>query len=214
VVDAEPAPGTSEGEGRTSGGEGRTSGGEGRTSGGEGRASGGEGRASGGSMLILAGHVTQCAADTNELAPALDAVPAAVGTVTAALADCGYVDAEVFEQLQNRKPNPIDLYVAVGRQDNHDQRRYDFRPMSATDKPPKKITHPTLLEMQAKLRTDEGKAKYAQRKQTVEPVFGIIKHVIGFRQFLLRGLEKVNGEWSLVALAYNFKRLWKLQTAG
>jgi len=72
----------------------------------------------------------------------------------------------------------------------------------------------TLLEMQAKLRTDEGKAKYAQRKQTVEPVFGIIKHVIGFRQFLLRGLEKVNGEWSLVALAYNFKRLWKLQTAG
>jgi len=192
VVDAEPAPGTSEGEGRTSGGEGRTS---------------------GGSMLILGGHVTQCAADANELIPALESVPAEVGTVTAALADCGYVDAEVFEQLQTREENPIDLYVAVGRQENHDQRRYDFRPKSVTDKPAKKLTDPTLLAMREKLRTDEGRRKYAQRKQTVEPVFGILKHVLGFRQFLLRGIEKVSGEWSLLRLAYNFKRLWTLKTA-
>jgi len=185
VVDAEPAPGTS----------------------------GGEERTSGGSMLILGGHVTQCAADTNELIPALESVPAEVGTVTAALADCGYVDAEVFEQLQNRQENPIDLYVAVGRQENHDQRRYDFRPQHVTDKPAKKLTDPTLLAMREKLRTDEGRRKYAQRKQTVEPVFGIIKHVMGFRQFLLRGIEKVSGEWSLLRLAYNFKRLWTLKAA-
>jgi transposase len=166
-----------------------------------------------GSMLILGGHITQCAADANELVPALTNVPAEVGTVTAALADCGYVDAEVFEQLQTREENPIDLYVAVGRQENHDQRRYDFRPRKVTDRPEKKIIDPTLLAMREKLRTDEGRKKYALRKQTVEPVFGILKHVMGFRQFLLRGIEKVSGEWSLLRLAYNFKRLWALKPA-
>lgn len=171
----------------------------------------------GGSMLILGGHITQCAADKNELIPALETVPAEVGIITAALADCGYVNAEVFEQLQEREENPIDLYVAVSRQENHDQRRYDFRPRKLTDPasgaPAKKVTHPTLLAMQEKLRTEDGKKKYAQRKQTVEPVFGILKHVLGFRRFLLRGLEKVSGEWSLLRLAYNVKRLWTLQPA-
>ena len=61
-----------------------------------------------------------------------------------------------------------------------------------------------------RLKTKEGKEKYKKRKETVEPVFGIIKSVLGFRQFLLRGLEKVNPEWDLVTLAYNFKRLYKL----
>lgn len=163
-----------------------------------------------GSMLVLAGHITQCAADANQLAPALANVPAEVGTVTAALADSGYVDAEVFEQLQTREESPIDLYVAVGRQEGHDQRRYDFRPREATDKPLKKVTHPTLLAMRQKLRTDAGHRKYAQRKQTVEPVFGIMKHVMGFRQFLLRGIQKVSGEWSLLRLAYNVRRLHRL----
>ena len=77
----------------------------------------------------------------------------------------------------------------------------------------KKVTDPGLLKMQAKLQTDEGKKRYALRKQTVEPVFGILKSVLGFRQFLLRGLEKVNGEWSLLCLAYNLKRLATLNAA-
>lgn len=166
-----------------------------------------------GSMLILAGHVTQCAADTKELVPALANVPVEVGLVTSALADSGYADAAVFQQLQERAENPLDLYVAVSRQENHDQRRYDFRPRSVMEKPTKKILDPILLAMRKKLRTDKGRKKYAQRKQTVEPVFGIIKHVMGFRQFLLRGLAKVSGEWSLLRLAYNFKRLWTLQLA-
>jgi len=70
-----------------------------------------------------------------------------------------------------------------------------------------------LLDMRQKLRTDAGRSLYAKRKQTVEPVFGIIKHVMGFRQFLLRGLAKVSGEWELVRLAYNVKRLCVLKTA-
>jgi hypothetical protein len=67
---------------------------------------------------------------------------------------------------------------------------------------------PTLVEaMVWRLRTKQGRAFYGRRKSTVEPVFGIIKHVMGFRQFLLRGLEKVSGEWKLLQCAYNLKRM-------
>ena len=66
--------------------------------------------------------------------------------------------------------------------------------------------------MQEKLRSEEGKQIYRLRKSTVEPVFGIIKEVLGFRQFLLRGTEKVSLEWDLVCTAYNMKRLWGLIT--
>ena len=75
------------------------------------------------------------------------------------------------------------------------------------------IKDPRLVKMRDKLKTDDGRRRYAKRKQTVEPVFGIIKDVIGFRRFLLRGTPKVNGEWSLVRLAYNIKRLFTLQAA-
>ena len=71
-----------------------------------------------------------------------------------------------------------------------------------------------LVAMKAKLQTEEGKKVYRLRKQTVEPVFGIIKQAMGFRQFLLRGHRKVTGEWELVSLAYNMKRLWGLQATS
>ena len=64
--------------------------------------------------------------------------------------------------------------------------------------------------MKYRLQTAAGKSKYKLRQQTVEPVFGIIKSVLGFRQFLLRGKEKVGLEWKLVCLAYNFKRLHRM----
>lgn len=163
-----------------------------------------------GSMLILAGHVTNCASDANELIPALAAVDPQVGQVKAALADTGYVNADALQTLE---AGGIDMYVAVSRQDNHDQRRYDFRPKPAADKPTRPIKDPRLLAMRDKLKTDEARKLYARRKQTVEPVFGIIKSVMGFTRFLLRGLKKVGGEWSLVRLAFNFKRLWRLQAA-
>jgi hypothetical protein len=71
---------------------------------------------------------------------------------------------------------------------------------------------PTLVEkMKHRLKTREGKALYALRKQTVEPVFGIIKSVMGFRQFSLRGLENVQNEWTLVCLAWNLKRMAALR---
>ena len=162
-----------------------------------------------GSMLILAGHVTNCANDANEMIPSVAAIPEEIGKVEAVLADSGYVNADAIETLEKQG---VDVYVAVSRNENHDQRQYDFRPQ-AEPKPGRPIKDPRLLKMREKLRSDDGRRRYAKRKQTVEPVFGIIKDVIGFRRFLLRGTPKVNGEWSLVRLAYNIKRLFTLQAA-
>ena len=93
------------------------------------------------------------------------------------------------------------------------RRKHDYRPGKATQKPAREIKAQWLKRMKSKLETETGRALYARRKQTVEPVFGIIKPCMGFRQFLLRGVEKVTGEWQLVTMAYNFKRLWNLKMA-
>jgi len=163
-----------------------------------------------GSQLILGGHVSTCASDANELVPAVGGVSEEIGNVSAVLADSGYVNGDAWESLEQ---DEVDVYVAVSRQENHSQRQYDYRPALVTDKPAKVIKDQRLLDMREKLRTDAGRRLYAKRKQTVEPVFGIIKHVMGFRQFLLRGLAKVSGEWELVRLAYNIKRLCVLKAA-
>ena len=163
-----------------------------------------------GSQLILSNHVTMCASDANELEPAVNNIPASVGTPDKVLADTGYANADTIERLEQ---NGKDLYVAVGRNAGSLQRRYDFRPESVTARPEKKITDPRMLAMKEKLSTEEGQRIYAKRKHTVEPVFGIIKQVMGYRQTLLRGFEKISGDWGLVCLAYNFKRLFSLQTA-
>ncbi len=95
------------------------------------------------------------------------------------------------------------------------RRRYDFRP-AKTEAPVKEPKAEWLQVMAAKLASADGRALYRLRQQTVEPVFGIIKAVLGFTGFSLRGLDKVAGEWDLVAVAYNCKRLHKLglQTAS
>ena len=113
--------------------------------------------------------------------------------------------------MQNERPE-LDLYVSVHREDAHAERRYDFRPAEKI-KPPKKLVDPVLVAMAGKLKTEEGREIYRQRACTVEPVFGIIKAALGLRQFLLRGLAKVSGEWNLVCLAWNLKRLHVLSAA-
>lgn len=107
----------------------------------------------------------------------------------------------------------LKLHVSVQREDTHAQRRYDDRPPDKI-KPPKKIMDPVLIAMAEKLRTEEGRKIYRRRACTVEPVFGIIKAAMGFRPFLLRGLEKVTGQWNWVCRAYNLRRLHRLQTAA
>jgi transposase len=155
-----------------------------------------------GSQLVLASDVTNCASDAGELLPGVKSVPEELGSPTEVLADSGYVNADVFDQLRN---DGVEPYVPPSRDAAHQRRKHDFRP--SKDVPAKPLNDLRLRRMRAKLDTDAGRAMYAKRKKTVEPVFGIIKEAMGFRQFLLRGLEKVRGEWGLVCLAYNFKRL-------
>jgi len=165
-----------------------------------------------GSQLIVGQRVSTSPGDQAELRPDLESIPSTLGQPTAVLADCGYVNQAAFEHLAQSHPN-LDLYVSVQREDAHAERRYDYRPPDKI-KQPKKLVAPALIAMAEKLKTPEGRKKYRRRACTVEPVFGIIKAVMGFRQFLLRGLRKVTGEWNLVCLAYNFRRLHRLQRAA
>ena len=102
----------------------------------------------------------------------------------------------------------IEPLIAMGRQAHHPPLQERFAA------PPPAPENPTpVAAMAHRLKTPEGRTLYALRKQTPEPVFGIIKSVLGFRQFSLRGLEKVRGEWSLVTMAWNMKRMFVLNPA-
>ena len=163
-----------------------------------------------GSALILAAPLVNNAADQGQLQPGVEAVSAEVGEVKAVLADSGYGDGAQVEALQARG---IEAYVSVQAEAAQLARTHDFRPAHRrSERPVAEPKAPWRVAMKAKLSTDEGRARYRKRWSTVEPVFGVIKAAMGFRQFRLRGLENVRGEWQLVCLAYNFRRLWKLKT--
>ena len=161
-----------------------------------------------GSMLMLAAHVITAPVDFGHLETGVQKVDPTLGPVTAALADAGYLKAESIAALEQRG---IDVYVAVTREQNRAPDPLDLR--RPQDKPERVISTPIVQAMRAKMNTTEARQMYRKRRQSVEPVFGIIKSVMGFRQFLLRGLANVSGEWTLVGLAYNFKRLWRLRQA-
>jgi hypothetical protein len=96
-------------------------------------------------------------------------------------------------------------YIAVDRQEHHPPLWDRFK-----EPPPLPADADPVTKMKHRLQTSAGKKVYAQRKVTSEPVYGIIKAVMGFRSFLLRGLEAVTGEWNLVCMAYNIKKLHRL----
>jgi transposase len=155
-----------------------------------------------GSLLIIGAHVTQHANDQQEIEPALAELaklPERVGTVERMTADNGYLSKGNVNRLVDARIEPL---IAVGRQSHHEALEERLAPVPDTPQSPDAVT-----AMKHQLKTPEGKALYAKRKTTSEPVFGIIKEVMGFRRFLLRSLDKVKGEWRLVCLAYNLKRL-------
>jgi hypothetical protein len=161
-----------------------------------------------GSQLILGAYVSQSSADNNELEPMLKAVSHNVGQKPqAVLADRGYLNGPMIEQIQGQG---IEAYVALSAE-AHERRRYDLRCEKQRREKPRQYKAAVLVAMEQKLRTPEGRARYLRRQASVEPVFGIIKKVLGFEQFSLRGLQKVNLEWNLVCTAYNLKRLHKLR---
>lgn len=157
------------------------------------------------SMMIVASHVTQQTNDKREVEPALAnlaALPKELGTVAALITDNGFYSEANVGACEKNKITP---YLAFGR-DQHNQPLMDrFRePLPPPD------NADAVARMKHRLRTQAGKKLYAKRKSTVEPVFGIIKAVMGFRQFLLRGFDAVQGEWDLVCIAWNLKRLHAL----
>jgi transposase len=161
------------------------------------------------SLLVVATDVVQASNDKQQLKPMLDKLaelPGELGKVDDLLADNGYFSEANVNACAAAGIEPV---IAMGREAHHPSLAERF----AKDPAPPK--NPTPLEaMRHQLQTKEGKKRYALRKQTPEPVFGIIKSVLGFRQFLLRGLEKVRGEWSLVTMAWNLKRMFALAGAN
>ena len=160
-----------------------------------------------GTQVILAAGVSTNASDAPGFAATILAMEKTVGLPTVVLADTGFASGPAVEELQTRGIDPL---VAIGRTQPH--RPYDFRP-PPEPKPARRITEPWRIAMKARLETEDAKALYKLRKQTVEPVFGIIKSAIGFTRFRLRGLRKVATEWTLIALAYNCRRIRRLQLA-
>jgi transposase len=160
------------------------------------------------SLLVVAVDVVQAPNDKQQLEPMLNKIaelPAELGKVSELLADNGYFSEGNVNACAAAGIEPV---IAMGREAHHPSLAERF----AEDPAPPK--DPTPVEaMRHRLQTKEGKKRYALRKQMPEPVFGIIKSVLGFRQFLLRGLEKVRGEWKLVTIAWNLKRMFALAGA-
>lgn len=157
------------------------------------------------SLLVVGADVVQATNDKQQIEPMLDKIarlPEAIGQVESLLADSGYFSEANVDACAKAKIEPM---IACAREHHHPGWRERF-----AIAPPAPEQATPLALMRHRLATHEGKRLYALRKQTPEPVFGIIKSVIGFRQFLLRGLAKVKGEWSLVTMAFNIKRMFAL----
>ena len=160
-----------------------------------------------GSQLIVTTGVVATSADAPSFADTVLSMEHTIGLPKTVLADTGYASGQAVRKLQEKGIDPL---VAIGRPCA--RRPYDFRPHPEA-KEPRRITEPWRLAMKDRLETTEAGDVYRLRKQTVEPVFGIIKSIMGFRRFSLRSLAKVTTEWTLVALAYNCKRMARLQAA-
>ena len=157
------------------------------------------------SMLVIAADVVQAPNDKQQIEPMLNQIgglPDSLGKAERLLADTGYFSAANVAACEAAGIAPL---IAMGRQPHHPPVGEFF----CDD--PLAPENPTPVEAMAhRLKTRAGRELYALRKQIPEPVFGIIKSVMGFRQFLLRGIDKVRGEWRLVTMAWNLKRMFVL----
>ena len=156
------------------------------------------------SLLLVDVDVSQCPTDRTLLEPTIDrltTLPRQLGTVTEVLADAGYLSTNNIDVCERHKITP---YISIGRE-RHAGGLERFR------EPPALRKDATAKErMEHRLRTKDGRATYGQRKATIEPKFGNIKSVHGFRQFSLRGHDKVRGEWQIMGAAHNLKRMHTL----
>ena len=162
-----------------------------------------------GSLLVVAANVVQAPTDKQQLQPMLDklaALPEVLGKPGMLLADTGYFSQANVEACAAAGIDPL---IASARQNHYPSLAERFAPA-----PPPPLDPTPVEAMAHRMKTPEGKRLYGLRKQTPEPVFGIIKSVLGFRQFLLRGIDGARGEWSLVTMAWNMKRMFTLAGAS
>ncbi len=158
------------------------------------------------SLLIVTEHVTAKANDKPEVQPTLRVLEERaepLGKAKAWLADNGYHGEGHVKACQGEEITP---FIAAGPERHPlplDQRW--------ADPPPWAAEADAVQAMKHRLATPEGRSLYGRRKCTVEPVFGIIKSVLGFRQFHWRGLKGISGEWTLVSIAWNLKRMFSLE---
>ena len=157
-------------------------------------------------LFVVGNTLSNHPVDTYEAIPTIDAIPPKIGQPKAAALDNSYFAPKNIQEFEARA---IDPFIATGREPHHKSWRERF---AQTPEPPPDDAR-LIVKMAYKLQTEIGKAIYGLRKSTVEPVIGIIKEVLGFRQFSLRGLGAAAGEWCLVCLAWNLKRLHRLTTS-
>lgn len=155
------------------------------------------------SMLIVANALSNHPNDKQEALPTLKAMPAEIGHPNAVAMDNGYFSET---NIQDCEKLGIEPYIATGREPHH----LDWHTFFQQQLEPPADETSAIVKMAYKLQTEIGKAIYRLRKCTVEPIIGIIKEILGFRQFSLRGLRAAAGEWSLVCLAFNLKRMHSL----
>lgn len=159
-------------------------------------------------LLVVGQLLTDAPTDKQQLNPVLNSVPEEVAQPEAALADSGYYGAEAIEKAEsNHGPT---VYCSLAKS-GHRITVADLERKPLPETPPPDA--PIIEQMAYRLQTPEGKARYKLRKQTVEPVFGVIKEVLGFRRFSMRGKQKAETEWCLVCLSYNLKKLFNLTRA-
>jgi hypothetical protein len=159
------------------------------------------------SLLIVSTSVSNHPNDQLDALPTVDAIDPRLGKPKRAALDNGYFSITNIEGLQGQGIEP---YIATGRQPHSLSWKAFLEELGDPPAP----DAPLKLLMAYTLKTEAGQAMYRLRKCTVEPVIGMIKEAIGFRQFSLRGLNKVQGEWSLVCLAFNLRRLHVLMGCG
>ncbi len=172
------------------------------------------------SLLIVGQRVSDAPTDKAQLEPTLKSIPRSLGVPASVLVDAGYYSGPAIERVEATAraeveagaisgiPAPATIVYAAVRRARHHQPLAEYEAHPEPEPPP--ADSPVQERMEYRLATAQGRALYKLRKQTVEPVFGIIKEVLGFRRFQLRGFEKVSLEWTLVSLAWNMKRLHKL----
>ena len=162
------------------------------------------------SRLIVGQRVCQATNDKEQLIPTLASVAPAAGPVREVLTDSGFCSESAVDKIERThegQPTGITVLASVGRK-AHGRTVADLEKQADPPAPP--MQAPFTERMAHRTATAAGRARYKLRQQTVEPVFGIIKEAIGFRRFMLRGLEKVSLEWILVTLSYNLRRLHSL----